>query len=114
MAKSRAASAKDVSDLAVAVARLDERVKELATQFTRERDGASEHRRGLRDVISAQSSSMQALAKEVGEMKPLVSDFREKRAEARGAAKLLKVFYLLCGGAAGSAGALIVEYFKTR
>ena len=83
--------------------------------FESERNSAREHRRDLRDVVTALSGSVRELSHTVAEIKPLVEDYRTKRDEAIGAAKAGKIIgraVLLTSNAASAAfGALLHKFF---
>jgi hypothetical protein len=55
-----------------------------------------EHRK-VHDIVVAQSEAVRNLTAQVAEMKPLTDDYRERRAEARGAKRLLVVLYTAAG-----------------
>lgn len=83
MPRRRSATSKEVADIIVSTAALEERVGNLIDEFQRERDGAAQHRRDLREVIGALSGSVQELTRQMLEAKPLWKDYEERRAEAR-------------------------------
>ena len=92
----------------------------LINEFTEERRGAAEHRRDMRQVMGALSESVRVMsvelaetrrntASELSEMKPLMIDYRTRRDETKGAARLLRGFYAFLVLIA-TAGAGLVGY----
>lgn len=75
-----------------------------------------EHRK-VHDIVVATSEAVRNLARDISEMKPLTDDYREKRAEARGAARLAGWLYtaagVIGGGVAYIAGKAI-EWVSAR
>jgi len=102
----------EISGLIAASAALEERVGNMVDEFQREREGAAQHRRDLRLVIEALSASVRGLTATVSEIKPLVDDWRETRAEWRGAARFKKFLLATAVSVAGFAGAIINEVWK--
>jgi hypothetical protein len=78
------------------------------------REAATEEHRAVHDIVVSMSESVRNLAADVAVMKPLTDDYREKRAEARGAARFLKAGWALAGGSIAMALAKGVEYFSAR
>lgn len=99
--------------------RVEERLDKLILDCSEERRGSSEYRKDMRIVIEALSESVRACTREVrvcsqeiAEMKPLVVDYREKRAEFRGAAHLSKTLWAGALGLAGLLGAAASEFAR--
>jgi hypothetical protein len=91
---------------------IEERLDRLIDVVEKEQEGAARHRRDLREVIGALSQSVQLLTAEMRDVKPVVEDYREKRAEGRGAARLAKVLWIALGGVAGGLVSMLVEVIK--
>lgn len=75
-----------------------------------------EHRK-VHDIVVATSEAIRNLTRVIDEMKPLTDDYREKRAEARGAAKLAGWLYTaagVIGGAVAYIGGKIIEWVASR
>jgi hypothetical protein len=51
----------------------------------------------VHDIVVASSEAVRNLAATVAEMKPLTDDYRETRAQARGAKRLLVAMYAAAG-----------------
>lgn len=95
------------ADLARVLGSIQANQENLRREFERERDGASDHRRALRDTIAAMSEAVRTLTAQMAEILPLVSDYRETRDQARGAAKLSKIVWAAIAGIAALAGAAV-------
>lgn len=92
------------------VAALSERVEEI------EQSSLDEHRK-VHDIVVATSEAVRNLVRTIEEMKPLTDDYREKRAEARGAARLAGWLYTaagVIGGALFFMATRIVEWLGSR
>ena len=89
----------------------------LARQLESHRaESISEHRK-VHDIVVATNEAIRNLAREVAEMKPLTEDYREKRAEARGAARLAGWLYTAAGVIGGFvvfAASKIAEWLSVR
>jgi hypothetical protein len=90
-------------------------IKNLVSAVRELKEDTTEEHRKVHIIVDATGESMRNVARDVAYMKPLVEDFRDKRAdiataideakdyrntkaEARGAKKLLIVFYSVFGG----------------
>ena len=109
---------RSTTNLVAAMAALQERVSNLINEFEREREGAAAHRRELREVVSALaesvrsvSTSVKVLSNAVTEMRPVVEDYSNRRAEAVGAVKLARLLKTLLGGGLVLIGWLIARFF---
>lgn len=107
------------SGLAHAVGRLEGEIAALKEELARDRaegeaenERASQHRKDLREVIGALSGAVKELTRQVTEASPLWKDYQEKRAEARGAAKLARAVYIAIAAIGGAGGAVIIEWLK--
>jgi len=90
--------------LFVAIGILQAEVENLREDFHRLQEASTEEHRKVHDIVVATSEAMRNVARDIAEMKPLTDDYREKRAEARGAARLAGWLYT----AAGVVGGLVV------
>lgn len=101
-------------DVSVAIGRLEEGMRFLAKQVHTNQEVSTDEHRKVHDIVVAMSASVRMLSDAIAEMKPLVEDYREKRAEARGAARLIKIVYAMAGGSVAMALSKAVEYFAAR
>jgi hypothetical protein len=84
-----------------AIGRLEERFDTLTKRFDALEDHVTTEQRKVHDIVVAQSEAARILTRDVAEMKPLTDDYREKRAEARGAARLAGWLYTAAAAAGG-------------
>lgn len=94
---------------------VDERLDRVIDDHAEERNEARAHRQALREVIAALSQSVTTLAENVRRMEPTVADYRDKAAEARGAAKLGKVIWaalVSLGAILGAVGAEVIRMIR--
>lgn len=104
----------ELHDLSVQIGRLQEGLR-LLTQTVRDnQELATEEHRKVHDIVVATSEAVRNLAAEVAEMKPLTEDYREKRAEARGAAHLIKWLYVMGGGLVSAGAMRIMDAFNAK
>lgn len=89
--------------------RLIEVCEQHRDEIKDDREEARKHRQGLREVIAALSMSVGTLAENVKRMEPTVADYRDKAAEARGAAKLGRVLWAAMLAVGTVIGAFITE-----
>ncbi len=104
----------ELHDLSLAIGALQADVKNLARTVDDHHHTSTEEHRKVHDIVVAASEAVRNLAAEVAEMKPLTDDYREKRAEARGAARFLRAGWALAGGSIALALGKIVEWFSAR
>jgi hypothetical protein len=90
--------AADVESLRESVGELRADVRNLATTVRENNEATTREHRTVHDIVVATSESMRVLTARVEEMKPLTDDYREKRAEARGAAKFAIALWVTLGG----------------
>lgn len=88
------------------------RVELLAGDFRQERDKQSEFRRQFHTVSESLAESVRVLTEFMRENQPLLEQYRELRAEARGAARVKKWALGVIVSASTVAGALINEIWK--
>lgn len=104
----------ELNDLSVAIGALQADVKSLArTVATNQKASTREHRL-VHDIVVATSESVRVIAAKVATMEPLTEDYREKRAEARGAARLTHWIYVTGGGIAGAVASKAVDIFTFK
>src|SRR5262245_18784476 len=102
----------ELHELSVAIGQLNEGVKNLKETVRENQETSTREHREVHNIVVAMSESVRNIAKDVAEMKPLTEDYREKRAEARGAARLLHAVYALGGGTVALIGGEILKMFK--
>lgn len=101
----------DLDELSEAIGGLKADMRTLTRMVHENQEASTREHRTVHDIVVATSEAVRNLAKTVSEMKPLTDDYREKRAEARGAAKLARMMYagaLGVGSAVGAAGTWLV------
>lgn len=104
----------ELDEFSAAIGALQAEIKSLSrTVHYNQETSTTEHRK-VHDIVVATSEAVRNLAKTVSEMKPLTDDYREKRAEARGAAHLIKFLYVTMGGIIGAAAARMMEFFSVK
>lgn len=85
---------------------------ELAQELQREREATVLHRDGLNQILQSLGEAVRAQTKEITEMKPLVMDYREHRAEKRGAASVKKWLLGTVVSVSTIIGAVLNEIWK--
>lgn len=88
----------ELHEVSEAIGSLKAQVATLNETLQRYQEATTIEHRKVHDIIEALSDSVRTLTATVREMKPLTDDYREKRAEARGARRLMKIMYALAGG----------------
>jgi hypothetical protein len=91
----------DVNDLRIAFGALQAEVKSLSAMVSLHQESTTREQRLVHDIVVATSEAVRNLARIVDEMRPLTEDYREKRAEARGAARLAGWLYTAAAAAGG-------------
>ena len=95
---------------------LGARLESLSVDFKEEREQAGNFRHDLRTVINSLTESVRVLTEDMKMTKPLMDDYREHRAERRGAAEVTAGLKKWVAGAMISAsgifGAIINEIWK--
>ena len=86
----------------------------LAQTVKENQEASTDEHRKVHDIVVATSEAVRNLAATVKEMKPLTDDYRERRAEARGAAHLAKVLYVTFGGIAGAFASRALDWFSVK
>lgn len=101
----------EIDNLSHQLGRIEEQIKTLFRKFEALEENSTREHRVVHDIVEATSDAVRTLTHKVDEMKPLTDDYREKRAEARGAAKLIGMVYVVGGGIIGAAVTQIVALF---
>lgn len=94
------------------VAKVEERLANLIDEYRQDRHEAREERASHKTMLDILSGSMRELNNTMTEIKPLVMDYREKRAEHRGAARLKSWILAVAVSASSICGAIINEIWK--
>lgn len=104
----------ELHELSVAIGGLQAEMRIIVQEVRENQITSTEEHRKVHDIVVATSEAVRNLAADVAEMKPLTDDYREKRAEARGAARFLKAGYALAGGSLAVGLGKAVEWFSAR
>ena len=104
----------EIDQLSHQLGRIDEQIKTLFKRFDALEESSTREHRIVHNIVEATSDAVRTLTHKVDEMKPLTDDYREKRAEARGAKKLITLLYVTFGGMAGAAASWVMQYFQTK
>lgn len=95
-------TAREIDELSVLLGEIQARLGAIERTQQEERTSAAQHRSDLRIVIASQSTATMDLAVKVQnfsddlrEVKVLTDDYRENRAQARGANKVVMLFRAL-------------------
>ena len=88
----------DVGRLHAAVGSMRSEIKSLVDRFEDLRQETMTEHRKVHDIVVAHSEAVRNLDRDVREMRPLVEDYRERRAEWRGAWKFVIALYGSIGG----------------
>lgn len=99
---------RDLDNLSRVIGRLEEQIKTLFKRIDALEETSTREHRIVHDIVEATSEA------KVDEMKPLTDDYREKRAEARGAAKLIYTLYAVAGGVIGSAATWLMQIISAK
>ena len=104
----------ELHELSAAIGGLQARIEILsATVKDNQEENTIEHRK-VHDIVVATSEAVRNLAATVSEMKPLTDDYRERRAEARGAARLIHIVYVSLGGIAGALSGWLMQFLGAK
>lgn len=99
--------------LSVEIGSIRTQIENLTSLVKETRDDSRDEHRKVHDIIDALSGAVRTLAANVAEMKPLTEDYREKRAEARGAARLVRWLYVSGGGLFGAGAIRAMDWFNS-
>lgn len=101
----------ELNGLSVAIGRLQSQMETLTEAFKDSLENTRDEHRKVHDIVAATAEAQRVLTGIVADMRPYVEDYREKRAEARGAKKLLTALYFLLGSLGGISFWKIIEMF---
>lgn len=101
----------ELHELSVAIGNLQSDVKNLSQTVRDNQETSTAEHREVHIIVTAMAESMRVVAAKVEKMEPLTDDYREKRAEARGAARFLNAAYALGGGLAAMFGSKAFEWW---
>lgn len=104
----------ELHELSVAIGELQAEMRILSERVRENQEITTAEHREVHDIVSAMSESVRIIVRDISEMKPLTEDYREKRAEARGAVRLLYAVYAFVGGSIAIIGSKILEYIQSR
>lgn len=104
----------ELHELSVAIGELQAEMRILSQTVRDNQEQATAEHREVHNIVVAMSESVRIVADKVAKMEPLIEDYREKRAEARGAAHLLKLAYAFGGGSIAVIGGKLLEWFSAR
>jgi len=104
----------ELHELSVAIGELQAEMRILSQTVRDNQETSTREHREVHNIVVAMSESVRNIAADVAEMKPLTEDYREKRAEARGAARFLNAAYALGGGSVAVGIGKLVEWFSAR
>ena len=94
--------------------RIEEQIKTLFKKFDDLEERSTDEHRKVHDIVVATSEAVRNLATKVEEMEPLTDDYRERRAEARGAKKAVMALVATFGGIAGVAASKLIDFITIR
>jgi len=104
----------EIDQLSHQLGRIDEQIKTLFKRFDDLQESSTREHRVVHDIVEATSDAVRTLTHKVDEMKPLTDDYREKRAEARGARKLITLLYVTFASIAGAVSSWLMQYFQAK
>lgn len=104
----------ELHELSVAIGELQKGMSVLEDAVRENQEKSTAEHREVHDIVTAMAESVRNIAKDVAQMKPLTEDYREKRAEARGARRFLNAAYALGGGTVAMIGSELVKWFMAR
>lgn len=101
----------ELHELSLVIGGLQTEIRLIAQEVRDNQITATDEHRKVHDIVVATSEAVRNLAADVAQMKPLTEDYREKRAEARGAARLVHWLYVSGGGLVGAAAVRVMDVF---
>jgi outer membrane murein-binding lipoprotein Lpp len=104
----------ELHELSAAIGALQAQVSILAQTVRDNQETSTEEHRKVHDIVVATSEAVQNLAAKVAKMEPLTDDYRERRAEARGAGRLIHVLYVTFGGTAAAFAMRALDWFSVK
>jgi hypothetical protein len=102
----------ELHELSVAIGELQAEMRILSQTVHDNQVTATAEHREVHNIVVAMSESVRIIAAKVDKMEPLTEDYREERAEARGADKLKAKLYagaLAIGGVFGALLGKLIE-----
>jgi archaellum component FlaC len=104
----------DTERVYTAIGELQSEVSALSDKFDVLREQTIKEQRTVHDIVDATSEAIRNLTRIIDEMKPLTDDYREKRAEMRGAARFANIIYIALGGSFVLALNKLTEWISVR
>lgn len=104
----------EIDQISLAIGKLESGMETLAVTVRDNQEASTREHRIVHDIVVATSEAVRNLAAKVAEIEPLTSDYREKRAEKRGATRLVHWLYVSGGGIAGAITAKAIEIFGAK
>lgn len=101
-------------NLSIEIGKLQADVRALSEHVQSVQDTSTREHRIVHDIVVATSEAVRNLTAVVSEMKPLTDDYREKRAEARGAATLMRWLYVTGGGLVAAGAVKLMDAFSVK
>lgn len=106
--------ATEIEPLSRMLGRIEEQIKTLFKKLEALEESSTREHRIVHDIVEATSDAVRTLMATVNEMKPLTDHYRERRAEARGAAKLIYLIYVMAGGIVGGLVTKLLDVFSVK
>ena len=103
-----------VDEISLAIGRLEQGMATLTQQVRDNQEENTREHRVVYDIVTTTSEAVRNLAAKVSLMEPLTDDYRERRAEGRGAARLIHWIYVTGGGIVGAIATKAIEMFGGR
>lgn len=104
----------ELHELSVAIGEMKADIKNLANIVKGHKEETTEEHRKVHDIVVATSESMRNVARDIEYMKPFVDDYRDKKSEARGVAKLAGALYVALGSTVALMANKAWEWFVAR
>jgi hypothetical protein len=87
----------EIHDLSLLIGGIRSDIVNLANEVRENKQETTREHRTVHNIVVATSEAVRNVARDVEYMKPLVDDYRDKKMEARGAAKLAGAMYVALG-----------------
>lgn len=104
----------ELHELSTEIGKLQKGMEALERTVRDNQETATEEHRKVHDIVVATSEAVRNLAAKVSTMEPLTDDYRERRAEARGAAHLAKFLLVTVGSICGAVSVKLLDYFAMK
>lgn len=101
----------ELDELSAIIGGMRSDINHLARLVRDNQEASTLEHRKVHDIVVATSEAVRNLTARVAEIEPLTDDYRERRAEARGAARLIHLLYVLGGGIVGAMSTKVFEIF---